>query len=277
MLPARRRLLALAAVAGTVAWAGDAAAYRPFDGTDADVAAVGEFELELGPVHWYSQSDAHYLVAPATILNLGILPRMELVVDLQNFVAIDARPGTPRDQLLNTDVLLKSVLVPGVLQGKGSGPSVALEVGPLTPGVQGQDAWGASANAIVSGQWPGFTMHVNTWFQLTRGDLHFDWFEGIVLEGDREAAIRPVSELFFEHELVANVTTYSALVGAIWRAGEDLDLDVGLREALIGDERATEIRLGLSWRVGLWGTEPKTEAVRWRSRGLSGATSTARW
>ncbi len=28
----------------------DARAYRPFDGTDADVAAKGELELEIGPL-----------------------------------------------------------------------------------------------------------------------------------------------------------------------------------------------------------------------------------
>ncbi len=241
-----------------LARAGDAAAYRPFDGTDADVAETGDFELELGPVHWYSQSGAHYLVAPATILNLGILPRVELVVDLQNYVGLDVPAGVPRDALLNTDVLLKGVLVPGVLQGHGTGPSVALEIGPLTPGIQGQQAFGASANAIVSQRWRDFTMHVDTWFQLTRGDLHLDWFEGLILEGPFESTVRPVTELFVEHELVASVTTWSALVGAIWRAGEDLDLDLGLRAARVGDERATEIRLGLTWTVGVWEPERRT-------------------
>jgi hypothetical protein len=106
---------------GTVA--PPALAYRPFDGTDADVAETGNFELELGPVHWYSQSDRHYLIAPATVLNLGLLPRWELVVDFQNFVGLDAPPGQPRDQLLDTDVFTKVVLLPGVLQGKGTGPS----------------------------------------------------------------------------------------------------------------------------------------------------------
>lgn len=33
-----------------------AQAYRPFDGTDAEVAALGSFELEMGPAHWYTQA-----------------------------------------------------------------------------------------------------------------------------------------------------------------------------------------------------------------------------
>src|ERR1700679_2927220 len=110
---------------GTIA--PDALAYRPFDGTDADVAETGNYELELGPVHWYSQSERHSLIAPATVLNLGFLPRWELVADFQNFVGLDAPAGQPRDQLLDTDLLTKVVVVPGVLQDRGTSPSVAVE------------------------------------------------------------------------------------------------------------------------------------------------------
>jgi hypothetical protein len=266
-----RRALVLASVIGSIATvSADALAYRPFDGTDADVAELGDFELELGPVHWYSQADQHYLIAPATVLNLGVLPRVELVCDFQNFVGIDVPPGQPRDQLLDTDIFAKIVLVPGVLQEKGSWPSVAAEMGPLLPNVNGTESFGASTDVIVSERWEGFTMHVNSWFQLTRGDLHLDWFEGVILEGPFEAPVRPVSELFVEHEFVAGVTTWSALVGGIWKAGPDVDLDVGLREARVGDERATEVRLGLTWRLGLW--EPSEPAAH-----ASNGHSTMAW
>jgi hypothetical protein len=252
MGPPRRALLVVTLSLGAFTAAPDALAYRPFDGTDADVAELGDFELELGPVHWYSQRDTHYLIAPATVLNLGFLPRWELVADFQNFVGIDFPAGQPRDRLLDTDIFTKVIVVPGVLQGKGSWPSVATELGPLLPNINGQEAFGASTDVIVSERWRGFTIHSNSWFELTRGDLHLDWFEGVILEGPFEAPVRPVSELFVEHEFVANVTTWSALVGAIWRARDGLDLDVGLREARIGDERATEVRIGLTWTLGLW-------------------------
>jgi len=240
-----------------------ALAYRPFDGTDADVAETGNFELELGPVHWYSQSERHYLISPATVLNLGFLPRWELVVDFQNFIALDASPGQSRDQLLDTDVFTKVILLPGVLQGKGTGPSIAAELGPLLPNVNGLESFGASTDVIVSERWRGFTMHANSWFELTRGDLHLDWFEGVILEGAFDQTVRPVGELFVEHEFVANVTTWSALAGAIWHTGDAVDLDVGLREARIADERATEVRIGLTWRLGLW--EPKEGRAQGRS------------
>lgn len=107
---------------GTVA--PDALAYRPFDGTDADVAETGSFELELGPVHWYSQSNRHYLIAPATVLNFGFMPRFELVVDFQNFVGLDTPAGQPRDQLLDTDVFTKkSSSSPGCFRARAPGPA----------------------------------------------------------------------------------------------------------------------------------------------------------
>ncbi|HEY6461763.1 MAG TPA: hypothetical protein VIY73_16470 [Polyangiaceae bacterium] len=259
----RRLLVLVAALAALATPSVDAFAYRPFDGTDADVAELGNVELELGPVHWYSQRDAHYLIAPATVLNLGVLPGVELVCDFQNFVGLDVPPGQPRDQLLDTDLLTKIVLLPGVLQEKGNRPSIAAEVGPLLPNVNGAEAFGGSTDVIVSERWKGFTMHVNNWFELTRGELHLDWFEGVILEGPLDAAVRPVSELYVDHEFVANVTTWSALLGAIWRANDDVDLDVGLREARVGDERATEVRVGLTWRIAV--REPSKPTGRGRN------------
>jgi hypothetical protein len=244
--------VAAALCTAVVCWTAQARAYRPFDGTDADVAELGEFELELGPVHWYSQGDAHSLIAPATVLNLGYAPGWELVVDLQNYVGIDRAPGKPRDQLLDTDILTKVVLLPGVLQGHGARPSVALELGPLLPNVNGEEGFGASADLIVSARWQGITLHLNNWLELTRGALHPDWFEGVILEGNTGAALRPVSEWFVERELVTGAMTYSGLVGGIWRATDGLDLDAGLREANVAGARATEVRLGLTWTIGVW-------------------------
>jgi hypothetical protein len=248
-----RALVAFSVLVGLITLTPTAFAYRPFDGTDADVASRGDFELELGPVHWYSQGPGHYLIAPATVLNLGVAPSWEIVCDLQNYVAIDGLPRQPGDRLVETDVFLKGVVVHGSMQDVGSGPSVALEFGPLLPQFNGVDRFGGSFNVIVSQRWKDFTIHVDDWAELTREDLHFDWFTGVILEGPFEARVRPVGELFVEHEWVANVTTWSALAGAIWHARDGLDLDVGLRVARVGDERASEVRLGFSWALGLWG------------------------
>jgi len=247
-----RALLRVPALVAITCLARPAFAYRPFDGTDADVASPGDFELELGPVHWYAQGSGHYLIAPATVMNLGFAPSWEIVCDFQNFVAIDGLAGQRSDRLLDTDLLLKTVLVRGSMQGVGAGPSVALELGPLLPNVNGDGGFGASLNAIVSQRWKDFTIHIDDWAELTRGDLHVDWFTGVILEGPFDVPVRPVGELFVEHEWVANVTTWSALAGAIWRARDGLDIDVGLRVARVGDERASEVRLGFAWTLGVW-------------------------
>jgi hypothetical protein len=52
-----------------------ARAYRPFDGTDASVAKHGDLEIELGPVGYLRQGNERFLVAPAVIVNLGVLER----------------------------------------------------------------------------------------------------------------------------------------------------------------------------------------------------------
>jgi hypothetical protein len=252
VLSMRRVFFSAPVALAVIAVAPSAAAYRPFDGTDADVAALGDFELELGPVHWYSQGDSHYLLAPATVLNLGFLPRWELVIDFQNYVGIDQPPGEARDRLLDTDVLVKTVLLEGSLQGKGPGPSVAAEFGPLLPNVNGEEDFGASLDVITTQHWQSLTIHLNSWVELSRGDLRPDWFEGAIVEGDMDAPVRPVSEWYVSYDFGSMQTTVSGLVGGIWKARDGLDLDVGLREASVAGERSTEVRLGLTWTIGVW-------------------------
>jgi hypothetical protein len=246
---------AMAAASLSVAWACPARAYRPFDGTDADVADVGNFELELGPANWYFAGPGHYLIAPATVLNLGFAPGWEAVAEFQNFVGLDPLSGQPRLRLLENDALLKLLVVPGSLQGVGPGPSAAVEFGPLLPNLDGESGLGASVDVVVSQRWPGLVVHANNWIQVTRGTRHLDWFEGVILEGSLSDAFRPVGEAFVEREWVTGVVTWSGLVGGIWRARSGLDLDVGLREARMGGQGVTEVRLGLTWTVGVWKPE----------------------
>jgi hypothetical protein len=246
-------LLSLAAASAIGLFGSPARAYRPFDGTDADVADAGDFELELGPVQWYAVGAVRRgVTAPATVLNLGLAPGWELVGDAQNLVAFDA---PVRVSLVETDLLLKALLLRGSLQGVGPGPSAAVEFGALLPNVNAEDGFGGSCNLIVSQRWPELTVHLNNWVQLTRGTLNLDWFEGAILEAS-DRPVRPVAEVFVEHEWGADVTTWSGLLGGIWHAREDLDLDFGLREARLVTpgvtEGVTEIRAGLTWTIGVW-------------------------
>ena len=101
-------------------------------------------------------------------MNLGIVEDTELVVDFEDFIALGAlEPGEPRVQVTDTDVLVKHVFREGVLQGK-SGPSIAVEVGPLLPDIHGVSAFGASLDVITSYRWSSGSIHWNEWGEYTR-------------------------------------------------------------------------------------------------------------
>jgi hypothetical protein len=254
------RAPAVVLVAALVLVTGRAEAYRPFDGTDADVAELGAFELELGPTHFYSQSGSgplhgNYLIAPATVLNFGIVKDTELVIDFEDFVAEGALDGRPHAALLNTDVLVKHVFREGILQGK-TGLSVAVEAGPLTPEVNGTNAFGASANLLLSYRWNWGTVHFNEWPSYTR-EHNLDVYSGVIVEGPHDWVVRPVTELYVEKEFNGDLTE-SALVGAIWEVRESFALDVGVRGARVGSDDAAEVRFGFTWSLPLW--TPKEDA-----------------
>src|SRR5438067_600072 len=194
----RRPALTLATLAIAIALAAPAFAYRPFDGTDGDVADVGEFELEIGPAQFLSTSEGRYLMAPAAVLNLGIAPGFELVVDFKDFVGLQPVAGQHRMRLLDTDVFLKRVLRRGTLQD-GTGVSIALEAGPLLPDIGGTKGLGAQANLITSYRWDALSLHLNTSAALTR-DHQWDGFVSLILEGPHHWALRPVAEIYTEHE-----------------------------------------------------------------------------
>jgi len=235
-------LLALIALFG----ARTAHAYRPFDGTDGDVADVGEFELELGPLHYAQEGDEKFFLTP-TVLNLGIVPRMELVLD---FVPVYPQAGGPT-QVTDTDVFAKFLLRKGALQEE-SGPSIAVEAGPLIPEVNGQKGFGASANLILSERWGGLTLHLNNGAQLSRSELDFSYAPSLIGEFELGAPVRPVVELSFETEPKAGSNTYSVLGGAIWGVSEGFDLDAAAVFASVDGTAAYEIRLGLTWAVEVW-------------------------
>ena len=246
-------------------FAGRAHAYRPFDGTDADVADVGVFELELGPAQFYRRGTSNYLLAPSTVLNLGIARNLEVVVDFEQVIAGHANEGEPRVGFRDTDVLLKWLLRPGSLQGS-QGISVALEAGPLLPEFHGDPGFGAQANLILSCRAGLGTLHLNEEAALSRSGQP-EVFSSVIVEGPEAFTVRPVAELFIEHAFKANATTYSALLGAIWPAAESLSVDGALRLAREGGVRALEVRVGFTWAAALWSPSapaPKNAQARLR-------------
>jgi hypothetical protein len=237
-----------------------ALAYRPFDGTDADVAELGVFELELGPIGYFRLRDTNYLITPGAVLNYGLLPRVEVVLQGFNYIQVGGALQQPRDQLLDTELSAKVVLREGCLQ-KQPGVSIATEIGLLLPNVNGANSVGSTAAGIVSQCFRNLTVHYNGQVGL---DLEqaLELFGSVILEGPSRWAVRPVAEFYGDTQvggppitpgtvssLVAGATTYSALVGGIWRASGLLDIDAAARMASVSGFFNLEIRLGLTWRI----------------------------
>jgi hypothetical protein len=174
-----RRLASGSVIAlGLMSWSTSAFAYRPFDGTDAAVAAPGEVEIELQPAGRLREQGATTLIAPATVFNYGLSEGWEAVFEGQGQTPL--APSGPTS-LTSAGAFLKHVLQPGSLQDK-AGPSVATEFGVLLPDSTGNSGVGASLAGIVSQRWDWGTINLNAETALTR-DHHADVFLGSIIEG----------------------------------------------------------------------------------------------
>ena len=223
------------------AWSGAALAYRPFDGTDAAVAAPGELEVELQPAGRLRENGSTTLIAPATVINYGLSEGWEAVFEGQGQTPLTSSGPA---SLTAAGAFLKHVLQPGSLQDK-TGPSVATEFGVLLPDSTGSSGVGASLAGIISQRWDWGTIHLNAETALTR-DHHADVFLGGIIEGPSKWSIRPVAEFFYENEF-GKSETISGLIGLIWRVRDNLSFDVGLRHALTNGHPVNEIRAGLTF------------------------------
>ena len=226
---------------GLMSWSTSAFAYRPFDGTDAAVAAPGEVEIELQPAGRLREQKANTLIAPATVLNYGLSDGWEAVLEGQGQTPLT--PSGPTS-ITSAGAFLKHVLQPGSLQDK-TGPSVATEFGMLLPDSTGNSGVGASLAGIVSQRWDWGTIHLNAETALTR-DHHADVFLGGIIEGPSKWSIRPVAEFFYEKEF-GQSETISGLVGLIWRVRDNLSFDIALRHALTNGHPVSEVRAGLTF------------------------------
>jgi hypothetical protein len=227
------------------ACSGAAFAYRPFDGTDAAVAAPGELEVELQPAGIQQEQGTHTLIAPWTVLNIGLSEVWEAVFEGRGETPLS--PSGPTE-LIDGGAFLKHVVVPGILQDK-SGPSVATEFGVLLPDSTGNSGVGASWAGIVSQRWDWGTAHFNAETALTR-DHHADVFVGTILEGPPKWTVRPVAEVFYERKFGLE-ETFSGLVGLIWQVSDKLSFDLAYRHALTNGHPVDEIRAGLTFAVPL--------------------------
>ncbi len=243
------RTATVALLVGALGCPSVAFAYRPFNSTDAAVAATGEMEIEVGPAGFVNEGADASLVVPSVIFNWGFARRMELVLEGRHFIRVGSVPvEQPRFRIEETALSLKRVLREGTLQQK-PGISLATEVGALLPTVNGEAGVGAQGTIIASQRWTDLTVHLNAAVAWTRADS-LGLFGGMIVEGHDAWAVRPVAEVFVESE--QNLpTAVSGLVGGIWRATDNLSFDAALRIARAGDVTTTEVRAGLTWAFSL--------------------------
>ena len=235
------RRLGIAIVVGisVLGWTVPAAAYRPFDGTNAAVVDVGEAEIQLQPAGELSTRSRSVLTGPYAVLDYGFAERWEVILETRGQALPSGIGPTP----VSDEAMLKYVVQPGALQGK-PGLSIATEFGPLLPNI-GEPGFGFEWEGIVSQRWEWGTVHLNVWTELTREEhreIHFD----AIIEGPHTWTLRPVLEVY--SDTVFNQSqTYSALVGAIWQVGDNLAFDVGLRYAQVNGRPLNELRAGVTF------------------------------
>jgi hypothetical protein len=228
-------------------------AYRPFDGTDADVAEQGAFELEIGPVQYVHTPDEALLDAPVLVANFGFARGWELVLEGRGSLLVHRHAGDRhwlrvRDTALNT----KAILRWGSLQGR-TGPSIATEVGLLLPELHDEPGVGAQAALIVSHRVPAATVHANLAVARTRA-ARGAGIGSLIVEGPIAWQVRPVAELLVAHEL-AGTTEISGLAGAIWHVRDRFSVDLGFRGARVDGEPVYEARLGFTVGFTAWKLE----------------------
>ena len=243
------KCLAAGAVAGicVIFCTAPAFAYRPFDGTDAAVADVGEVEIELQPIGGMRVGSATKAISDS-VLNFGFADRWELV--LQGTAQPSPEGGGPLS--VSDAAFLKYVVVPGVLQDK-PGPSMAMEFGPLLPDVGGSGV-GFSWSGIVSQRWEWGTVHFNVETNLTQ-DRHGELFFDAIIEGPNTWKVRPVFEIY-SNSIINESQSFSALAGAIWQVNDKLSFDIGFRSALVDGRSVNELRAGMTFGFPLIMSRP---------------------
>jgi hypothetical protein len=226
-------------------WARLALAYRPFDGTDADVADPRALELEIGPAGYHQEGSSRFVVAPALVANYGFAPDFEAVLEGRQGIPLNAAQHLW--QVQDVAFSIKSVLRRGSLQG-GRGLSVALEIGMLLPGFESR--WGTHVGSIFSLQLPALTLHLN----LTNNILYSVRYEAgasLIAEGPSNWRVRPVAEVLVQREFGAggffDGVAESALLGGIARWTDAVSFDVAGRLGRIDGQHEEELRAGLTW------------------------------
>ena len=233
-----------------ICWARPAAAYRPFDGTDADVAEPGKVELEIGPAGYRQQGASRFVVAPAVVANYGFAPCFEAVLEGRRDIQVNA--AQPLWQVQDVAFSVKSLLRRGSLQ-QSTGLSVAFELGMLLP--RSGNQFGTHVGSIFSFDSEWITLHLNLdndiWYSV-----RYEASASLILEGPHRWRLRPVAELLLEREFgrggFYDGLAESALLGGIGRWTDAVSFDLGARFGRADRQRQEELRAGFTWAFEPW-------------------------
>lgn len=213
---------------------GLAIAYRPFVSTDAAVAGADEMEIEFGYVGFRRRGSESTIVAPTLIGNLGLGHDLELVVETKATHELDSRAR--RSQAEDTAVSVKWVAREGALQGRGTAPSLALELSLLVPTAREERHVGGELIGIASGELFGWTYHLNAGVLADTEQTEPGGVWGVIVEHALCGRLRAVAELNGE-AVASSPPDNSALVGAILDVDPPpplraLSVDVGVRRGI---------------------------------------------
>jgi len=218
-------------------------AYRPFVSTDADVAAKGETEVELGFAGVPRGGGIGEMSVPGLILNLGISRNWEVVGEFEVRV-YDGEDG--RDvELEDPALFLKGVLREGFLQDE-DGRSLAVEFGFLLPSTAaGEGKVGVEGVAILSGGKSGVTYHLNLGGEMDRADFAPGGVWGVILEYPSGGSLRAVGELNGDFKRGGSPGN-CRMLGFIWETG-GAAFDFGARKCSRGADSEWEYTAGVTF------------------------------
>lgn len=241
-------IVALLSVASTR----EAAAIRPFDGTDAAVTDEGRVEFELGPVDWI-RTDESDTLAPSAVVNVGVARGWEISLLGQPAWRVSGGSGH-RFEWVDGGLVAKRILREGSLQDR-PGPSAAVEVSALFPVTQPLDAFGARLTPVVSQTWNGVTAHLSASLSWTR--MQEPAAAGaLMIEGPERFGIHPALEATTGWERNGG-RAWSGLAALIWNPRDDLEFDVGYRVGRSFGTTGQELRAGMTWSFQLWDPSPE--------------------
>jgi hypothetical protein len=240
----KRGARAIAASLLVGSWATTCLAYRPFDGTDADVAEPRELEIEAGALGYTRVGSRSLLVAPALVLSYGFAAGFEAVLEGRQQWIVKA---PVRSELDDVALSLKSVARAGSLQG-GEGVSVGLETGMLLPGSESR--FGLHLASVFSWSFPALTLHLNLGNELL-ASVRYEASSSLILEGPQSWRVRPVAELLaardFGRRNLRQGLGGSVLVGVIASWGDAWSIDLAVRHGRADGVNENEARAGLTW------------------------------